>query len=113
MCVARVSSSVRLPDFAGKSAFRWTLAIASGFVLCILALFGFVYYWQTAAEMTSTINGLLTDALRVVVANPPTIEQFIGFVRALAVDAARSDDGRVEKAGKGCRKRVLESKERD
>jgi hypothetical protein len=31
----------------------------------------------------------------------------------LAVDAARSDDERVEKAGKGCRKRVLEPKERD
>jgi DNA-binding response OmpR family regulator len=28
-------------------------------------------------------------------------EQFIGFLRALAVDAARSDDERVEKAGKG------------
>jgi hypothetical protein len=74
MCVARASSSVRLPDFAGTSAFRGTLA----FVLCILALFDFVY-WQTTAEMTSTINGLLTDALRVVVANPPIIEQLIGF----------------------------------
>ena len=103
---------MRLPDFAGTSAFRWTFAIASAFVLCILALFGF-FYWQTAAEMTSTINGLLTDALHVVGANPPTIEQFIGFVRTLAVDAARSDDERVEKAGKGCRKRVLEPKERD
>jgi hypothetical protein len=78
MCVARASSSVRLPDFAGTSAFRGTLAFATAFVLCILALFGFVY-WQTTAEMTSTINGLLTDALRVVVANPPIIEQLIGF----------------------------------
>ena len=113
MCAAWVSSSVRLLDFAVTTKFRWMLAIASAFVLCILALFGFVYYWQTAAEMPSPINGLLTDALRVVVANPPTIEQFIGFMRALAVNAARSDDGRLEKAGKGCRKRVLEPKERD
>jgi hypothetical protein len=42
MCAAWVSSSVRLPDFAGTAAFRWTLAIAGTFVLCALVLFGFV-----------------------------------------------------------------------
>jgi hypothetical protein len=59
-------------------------------VLCTSVLLGFVY-WQAAAYMTSTINGLLTDALCVLAANPATIEQFIGFVRALPVDAARTD----------------------
>ena len=43
--------SVRLPDFARTTTFRWTLAVAGAFVLCTLVLFGFVY-WQTAAYMT-------------------------------------------------------------
>jgi hypothetical protein len=79
---------VRLPDFAGMTTFRWTLAIAGASVLCTLVFFGFVY-WQTAAYMTSTIDGLFTDALRGIAADPPTFEKFTGFVRALAVDAAR------------------------
>ena len=58
---------MRVPDFAGTTTFRWTLAIADAFVLCTLVLFGFVY-WQTAAYMTSTIDGLLTDALPVIIA---------------------------------------------
>ena len=64
--------------------------MAGAFVSCTLVLLGFVY-WQAAAYMTSTINGLLTDALRVIAANIETIEQFIGLVRALPVDAARTD----------------------
>jgi hypothetical protein len=112
MCAVWVSSSVRLHDLAGTTTFRLTLAIAGAFVLCTLVLFGFVY-WQTAAYMTSTMNGLFTDALRVIAANPPTIGQFIEFVRALAFDAARRDHERAEKARKGPRKRVLEPKERD
>jgi signal transduction histidine kinase len=53
---------VRLPDFARTTTFRWTLGIAGAFVLCTFALFGFVY-WQTAAYMTSRIDGLLTEEL--------------------------------------------------
>ena len=53
---------MRLPDFAGTTPFSWTLAMAGAFVLCTSVLLGFVY-WQAAGHMTSTINGLLTDAL--------------------------------------------------
>jgi signal transduction histidine kinase len=70
MCAASVSSSVRLPDFARTSTFRWTLAVAGAFVLCTLLLFGFVY-WQTAAYMTSKIDDLLTNELRVIAADAP------------------------------------------
>src|SRR6266581_4654615 len=63
MSAASVSSSVRLPDFARTTTFRWTLAVAGAFVLCTLLLFGFVY-WQTAAYMTSKIDVLLTEELR-------------------------------------------------
>jgi len=58
--------------------------------LCTSVLLGFVYR-RAAAYMTSTINGSLTDGLRAIATNPATIEQFIGFVRALALDAARTD----------------------
>ena len=61
---------MRLPDFARTSTFRWTLAVAGAFVLCTLLLFGFVY-WQTAAYMTSKIDDLLTNELRVIAADAP------------------------------------------
>jgi hypothetical protein len=64
--------------------------------MCTPVLFDFVY-WQTAAYLTSTINGLLTDALRVIAVNPPTVEQFVRFVPALAVDAAPRDRERAER----------------
>src|SRR4029077_8387203 len=64
------SCSVRLPDFARTTTFRWTLTVAGAFVLCILVLFGFVY-WQTAAYMTSRVDGLLTEELNVVTASTP------------------------------------------
>src|SRR5260370_26807679 len=70
MCAAWVSSSVRLPDFARTTTFRWTLAVAGAFVLCTLLLFGFVY-WQTAAYMTSKIDVLLTEELRLFAATTP------------------------------------------
>jgi hypothetical protein len=61
---------VRLPEFAHATAFRWTLAVAGAFVMCTLLLFGFVY-WQTASYMTSTVDGLLTDELRLLAADTP------------------------------------------
>lgn len=70
MCAAWDSSSVRLPDFARTTTFRWTLAIAGAFVLCTLVLFGFVY-WQTAAYMTATFDELITGELRIIAADTP------------------------------------------
>jgi signal transduction histidine kinase len=70
MFAAWVSSSVRLPDFARTTIFRWTLAIAGTFVLYTLILFGFVY-WQTAAYMLSENDVLLADELRVFASNSP------------------------------------------
>jgi hypothetical protein len=35
MCAAWVSSSVRLPDFTHTTTFRWTLAVAGAFCVCI------------------------------------------------------------------------------
>jgi signal transduction histidine kinase len=70
MSAAWASSSVRLPDFARTSTFRWTLAIAGAFVLYTSALFGFVY-WQTASYLISENDVLLAQELRVFAANAP------------------------------------------
>jgi signal transduction histidine kinase len=70
MCAAWGSSSVRLPDFARTTTFRWTLGIAGAFVLGTLVLFGFVY-WQTAAYMTSAVDSLLIGELRAIAEAAP------------------------------------------
>ncbi|MEA2979600.1 MAG: hypothetical protein QOF09_1423 [Alphaproteobacteria bacterium] len=70
MFLARDPFSVRLPDFARTTTFRWTLAIAGLFVLCTLVLFG-VVYWQTAVYLTARIDGLLSDEIDVVATRTP------------------------------------------
>jgi signal transduction histidine kinase len=92
MCAAWVSSSVPLPDFARTTTFRWTLAVTGAFVLCIVLLFGFVY-WQAAVDMTTRIDGLLTAELRAFVSDEPE--------RRLAEidDRLRYDPRRVRFAG--------------
>ena len=65
MCAAWVSSFVRLPDFTRTTTFRWTLAVAGAFGVCILVFSGFVY-WEVAAYTTSRTDGLLIDELRVI-----------------------------------------------
>src|ERR1700704_6457660 len=70
MCVGWGSFSVRLPDFARSTTFRWTLTVAGAFVLCTLMLFAFVY-WQTAVYMESKYDVLLAAELRIFAANTP------------------------------------------
>jgi hypothetical protein len=53
---------VRLPEFIRTTTFRWTLVVSGAFALCILLMFGFVY-WQTAAYMTGRVdNTIARDA---------------------------------------------------
>src|ERR1700730_8543465 len=92
MCAAWVSSSVRLPDFARTTTFRWTLAVAGAFVLCTLLLFGFVY-WQTAVYLTSQYDVLLAEELRVFATNTP--EQRLAEID----DRLRKDPRRINIAG--------------
>ena len=92
MSAAWVSSSVRLPDFIRTTTFRWTLAIASAFVLYTLVLFGFVY-WQTAAYMLSEGDVFLANELSVFAANTP--EQRLAEID----DRLRKDPRHVKVAG--------------
>src|SRR6266852_642756 len=92
MSAAWVSSSVRLPDFIRTTTFRWTLAIASAFVLYTFVLFGFVY-WQTAAYMLSEGDVFLANELSVFAANTP--EQRLAEID----DRLRKDPRHVKVAG--------------
>jgi signal transduction histidine kinase len=92
MSAAWVSSSVRLPDFARTTTFRWTLAVAGTFVLGTSVLFGFVY-WQTAAYMTSSIDRLLTGEVSLIA--PGTPERRLELV----VNRLRDDPRRIRISG--------------
>jgi signal transduction histidine kinase len=92
MSAAWVSSSVRLPDFARTTTFRWTLAVAGTFVLGTSVLFGFVY-WQTAAYMTSSIDRLLTGEVSLIA--PDTPERRLELV----VNRLRDDPRRIRISG--------------
>ena len=81
-----------LPDFIRTATFRWTLAIASAFVLYTLVLFGFVY-WQTAAYVMSESDVFLANELSVFAANTP--EQRLAEID----DRLRKDPRHIKVAG--------------
>jgi signal transduction histidine kinase len=83
---------VRLPDFTRTTTFRWTLAVAGAFGVCILVFSGFVY-WEVAAYTTSRIDGLLIDEAAVIAADSP--EQRLEDID----DRLRQDPRRVRIAG--------------
>ena len=70
MFVAWDLYSVRLPDFARTTTFRWALIVSSAFLLCTLVLFGFVY-WQTALYVMNKYDALLLEELQVFASNKP------------------------------------------
>lgn len=49
---------MRLPEFIHSTTFRWTLGVAGAFAVCILLLFGFVY-WQTAMYVTANHDAII------------------------------------------------------
>jgi signal transduction histidine kinase len=92
MYAASGSSSVHLPEFARTTTFRSTLIVAGAFFLCTVLLFGFVY-WQTVVYVMDKYDQLLTEELRVFVANTP--EQRLQEID----DRLRKDPGRIKVAG--------------
>ena len=62
-----------LPDIVRTTTFRWTLAISAAFAVCILLMFGFVY-WQTTAFLNGNVDRLNSDASdAIAAANTPTV----------------------------------------
>jgi signal transduction histidine kinase len=92
MSAARGSSFVRLPEFVRSTTFRWALGAAGAFGLCILLLFGFIY-WQTAAYLKGKIEAAVTQAADLIAADAPER-------RLEAIDERlRQDLRRVQVAG--------------
>src|SRR5262245_46796463 len=70
MFAAWVSSSVRLPEYVRSTPFRWTLVVSGVFALCILLLFGFIY-WQTAAYLKARVDTVMTQDMAALAADAP------------------------------------------
>jgi signal transduction histidine kinase len=51
---------VRLPEFVRTTTFRWTVGLASTLAICILLMFGFVY-WQTSTYVVAEVDQLIAD----------------------------------------------------
>jgi len=56
---------MRLPDFLRTTTFRWTLAVSAAFAVCIVPMFGLVY-WQTSGYATAMVDRLDTDEVNTI-----------------------------------------------
>jgi signal transduction histidine kinase len=83
---------VRLTDIIRSTTFRWTLAVAGAFAICIVLLFGFVY-WQTAAYMTAKIDNYILREAEAIAADSP--EHWLTAVS----ERLRQDPRRVKLGG--------------
>jgi len=84
--------SVRLPEFTRTTTFRWTLAVASVFVLYVMLLF-VVIYWRTGSYLIARSDAVVT--LQAQVFGAATTQD-----RLTAIDQLlRQDPRRVQHAG--------------
>ena len=61
------SFSVRLPEFARTTTFRWTLAISGAFTLCVILMFVFVL-GEEYSYLSSDVDRLNSENARLVTA---------------------------------------------
>ncbi|MBO0712148.1 MAG: HAMP domain-containing histidine kinase [Acetobacteraceae bacterium] len=60
---------MHLPDFLRTTTFRWTLAISAAVTMCIVLMFGLVY-WQVSGYATALVDRLDTDEAETIRAAP-------------------------------------------
>jgi signal transduction histidine kinase len=65
--VVKGSFSVRLPEFARTTTFRWTLAISGAFTLCVILMFVFVL-GEEYSYLSSDVDRLNSENARLVTA---------------------------------------------
>jgi signal transduction histidine kinase len=70
MFAERALFYARLPEFVRTTTFRWITAAASAFAVCILLMFGFVY-WQTSAYVIEVADRLIIDRADALSPLPP------------------------------------------
>jgi signal transduction histidine kinase len=92
MFAARDLSSVHLPEFTRTTTFRWTLVVSGAFALCILLMFGFVY-WQTSLFMIARVDSVISQEASLMVTEAP--EQRLDAIEA----RLRQDPRRVRIGG--------------
>jgi signal transduction histidine kinase len=61
---------VHLPDFLRTATFRWIILTSGAVAICILLMFGFVY-WQSSAYLISGVDQLITDRVDALAMLPP------------------------------------------
>ena len=83
---------MRLPEFTRATTFRWTLVVSGAIALCILLMFGFVF-WRTAAYMTQRVDRAITEEAGLVAADPP--ERRLDAIE----DRLRQDPRRIKLEG--------------
>jgi len=92
MSAALDSFSVPLPEFTRTTTFRWALAVASMFAVCVILLFG-VIYWRIERYLTARSDAVVTMQAQVFAA--ATTQD-----RLTAIDQLlRQDPRRVQHAG--------------
>ena len=59
-----------LPEFLRTTTFRWTVAISAAAAICVLLMFGFVY-WQTTIFRNAMIDRLNSGEIDTIISAPP------------------------------------------
>lgn len=65
---------MRLPEFIRSTTFRWTILVSGAYALCILLMFGFVY-WRTADYLITNVDQLISDHVNAIAGEPPIQRQ--------------------------------------
>jgi signal transduction histidine kinase len=79
--------TLSLPPILLSAAFRTAAAFAAAFSVCVVLLFGFIY-WETALSETARIDGFLVRQARLIASAPP--EQSLWMVQThVAADLHR------------------------
>jgi signal transduction histidine kinase len=90
--VAKASFFVRLSEYTRATTFRWTLLVSGTFAVCILLMFGFVY-WQTAQYTLARVDEAIN-------AEADIIRNYRPELRLEAIgERLRQDPRRVKLAG--------------
>jgi signal transduction histidine kinase len=63
---------VRLPEFIRSTTFRWSMLVSGAYALCIILMFGFVY-WRTADYLIASVDQLIGSHADAIAGEPPDL----------------------------------------
>lgn len=65
---------MHLPELIRSTTFRWTILVSGAYALCILLMFGFVY-WRTADYLISSVDQLIDGHADAIAGEAPEAQQ--------------------------------------